>query len=232
MTELHTESSGLVLVGGGDFALELYAYITADLDEGRLDGFYVRGVLDKKNSCLLTQRHPEIQYLGSTSEYIPEPNDKLLITVADCARRRDIYQRLEKYRVPFFSYAHPTAFIAKSAKVGEGVIVGPHCVVSAWSEVGNNAALNIHCGVGHGADVGSHSVMSPYSVINGDCRLGEAVFLGSRVTLNPKITIGDFTLIDAGSVLREHIPAFSIVSQRVKQTVMENRILKKRLDHN
>ena len=74
--------------------------------------------------------------------------------------------------------------------------------------------------------------MSPYSVINGDCRLGEAVFLGSRVTLNPKIAVGDFTLVDAGCVLREHIPPFSIVSQRVKQTVMENRILKKRLDQN
>ena len=27
------------------------------------------------------------------------------------------------------------------------------------------------------------SVMSPYSVINGDCALGEAVFLGSRLLL-------------------------------------------------
>jgi UDP-3-O-[3-hydroxymyristoyl] glucosamine N-acyltransferase len=54
--------------------------------------------------------------------------------------------------------------------------------------------------------------MSPYSVINGDCGLGEAVFLGSRVTLNPEIKIGDFTVIDAGCILQENIGEFSLVS--------------------
>ena len=71
--------------------------------------------------------------------------------------------------------------------------------------------------------------MSPYSVINGDCSLGEGVFLGSRVTLNPKIKIGDFSLIDAGSIIREDIDNFSIVSQRPQQIINENRALKREI---
>ena len=72
--------------------------------------------------------------------------------------------------------------------------------------------------------------MSPYSVINGDCNLGEAVFLGSRVTLNPKVKVGAFSLIDAGCILREDINELSLVSQRVDQKVFENRILRRKLN--
>ena len=90
--------------------------------------------------------------------------------------------------------------------------------------------LNVYCGVGHGATIGEHSVMSPYSVINGDCDLGEAVFLGSRVTLNPKVKVGSFSLIDAGCILRENILEFSLVSQRVEQKIFDNRILRRQLD--
>ena len=113
--------------------------------------------------------------------------------------------------------------------MGQGVFIGPHCIVSAHAKISDNVALNVYCGVGHGAVIGPHSVMSPYSVINGDCALGEAVFLGSRVTLNPKIKIGGFTVIDAGCILREDIGEFSLVSQRVDQKVFDNRILRRKI---
>ena len=86
--------------------------------------------------------------------------------------------------------------------------------------------MNVYCGVGHGAKIGPNTIMSPYSVINGDCVLGEAVFLGSRVTLNPKIKVDSFSSIDTGCVLRGDVSKFSLVSQRVEQMTHENRILK------
>ena len=89
--------------------------------------------------------------------------------------------------------------------------------------------MNVYSGVGHGACIGAHSVMSPYSVINGDCELGEAVFLGSRVTLNPLVRVGDFSVIDAGCILREDIEDFALVSQRVNQKIFDNRILRKKI---
>ena len=97
------------------------------------------------------------------------------------------------------------------------------------SSLADNVALNVYCGVGHGAKIGKHSVMSPYSVLNGDCEIGEAVFLGSRVTLYPKTIISDYSVIDAGSIIREDIAPFSIVSQRVEQKILENRILKRKI---
>lgn len=101
--------------------------------------------------------------------------------------------------------------------------------MNTHSTIEDNVALNVFCGVGHGAKIGPHSVMSPYSVINGDCELGEAVFLGSRVTLNLKICVGSFSLIYAGCILREPIDEFSLVSQRVTQKVFDNKILRSKI---
>ncbi len=223
-------NKNLVLIGGGDYALEIYSYISEEIDRQSLVDIKIKGVIDKDVNCLLVQKHPEVSYLGKVEDYISEKNDFALITIGNATRRRDIFRRLKKVCLPLLSYIHSTAYVSKSAVIGEGVFIGPHSIVSAHSNVSDNVALNVYCGVGHGAFIGAHSVMSPYSVINGDCSLGEAVFLGSRVTLNPKVSVGAFSLIDAGCILREDIDELSLVSQRVEQKVFENRILRRQLN--
>lgn len=223
-------NKNLVLVGGGDFALEIYSYISDEIESNPSTRITIKGVIDKEENSLLVQKHPEVSYLGTVEDYIPEKNDFALIAIANATKRRDIFSRLKKISLPLMSYIHSTAYVSSSADIGNGVFIGPHSIVSAHSTIGDNVALNVYCGVGHGAFIGVNSVMSPYSVINGDCSLGESVFLGSRVTLNPKIKVGSFSLIDAGCILREDIKELSLVSQRVDQKVFENRILRKKLN--
>ena len=223
-------NKNLVLIGGGDFALEIYSYISEDIDRQSLSGITIKGVIDKESNCLLIKKHPEVDYLGTEKDYVPQKNDYALIAIGNATRRRDIFGRLMEISLPLLSYVHSSAYVSSSAVLGQGVFIGPNCVVSAHSVVSDNVALNVFCGVGHGATVGLHSVMSPYSVINGDCELGEAVFLGSRVTLNPKVRVGSFSLIDAGCVLREDILELSLVSQRVEQKIFDNRILRRQLN--
>ena len=224
-------NKNLILIGGGNFALEIYSYIQEEINRKSLSNVTIKGVIDKELNCLLIQKHPEVSFLGSVEDYIPEENDYGLVTIGNAARRREIFIRLnKKVPLPLLSYVHSSAYVSSSAHIGNGVLIGPHCIVSAHSFIDNNVALNVYCGVGHGASIGSHSVMSPYSVINGDCKLEESVFLGSRVTLNPKVTVGAFSLIDAGCILREDIKPLSIVSQRVEQKLFDNRILRRQLE--
>lgn len=223
-------NKNLVLIGGGDYALEIYSYISEEIDRKSLTGVTIKGVIDKVENSLLVQKHPEVSYLGTVENYTPEKDDCGLITIGNASRRRDIFIRLKNISLPLFSYIHSTAYVSSTAGIGKGVFIGPHSIVSAHSNISDNVALNVYCGVGHGAFIGAHTVMSPYSVINGDCNLGEAVFLGSRVTLNPKVKVGAFSLIDAGCILREDISELSLVSQRVDQKVFENRILRRKLN--
>ena len=220
----------LILVGGGGFALEIYTYLLEEISNQTLTDLTIKGVLDKSSNCELLEKHPELQYLGDIDEYVREDRDVALIAVGNAVGRRNIAQKLKVICLPLYTYVHSSAYLSSAAKVGGGVFIAPHCIVSAHSHINDNVALNVYCGVGHGATIGQCSVMSPYSVINGDCELGEAVFLGSRVTLNPKIKVGSFSLIDAGCILRADISELSIVSQRVEQAVFDNRILRQQLN--
>ena len=148
------------------------------------------------------------------------------LTHSSC--RRKINSILQEISLPLHTYVHSTAYIAPNTNIGKGVFIGPHSFVGAHALIADNVVMNIYCGVGHGTKIGKHSVMSPCTAINGDCELGEAVFLGSGVIVNPKTIIGNFSLIDAGSTIRENIPSLSVVSQRVEQKIYDNRVLRKK----
>jgi len=219
----------LILVGGGGFALELFSYISDEKLKNIIPNVQIKGVLDSSPNCELCEKESKVKYLGNISKYKVQKNDFGLIAIGNTSARKVLFELANKISLPLFTYIHSTASVASNANIGKGVFVGPHSIISAHSSISDNVAMNVYCGVGHGASIHKNSIMSPYSVINGDCELGEGVFLGSRVTLNPTIKIGDFSAIDSGSIIRENIPPFSIVSQRVPQQVNANRILKQEI---
>jgi UDP-3-O-[3-hydroxymyristoyl] glucosamine N-acyltransferase len=77
----------------------------------------------------------------------------------------------------------PTASIAATAILGEGVAIGPHAVVGQRSRIGNNTVL--HAGAFVGEDV----------IIGSDCQVFPSVVIRER------ITIGNRVIIHAGAVL-------------------------------
>src|SRR5260221_5967040 len=50
---------------------------------------------------------------------------------------------------------HPTAVIAKSAKIGAGAHIGPYCFVDEEALIGENAVLHSFVTIYHGARIGS-----------------------------------------------------------------------------
>ena len=87
---------------------------------------------------------------------------------------------------PERSYApgiHPSAIIAKSAKIDASAHIGPHCVI------------------GEGVRIGAHSVLQAGNDIGDNCVIGQGVRLFPRVVLYPRTQIGDRVFIHAGSVI-------------------------------
>lgn len=77
----------------------------------------------------------------------------------------------------------PSAVIAPSASLGEGVSVGPFAVVGEG------------CAIGAGVAIGAHSV------VGDGCRIGAESVLHARVTVYPGVTIGARAVIHSGAVL-------------------------------
>ena len=78
---------------------------------------------------------------------------------------------------------HPTAVVAKSAKVGAGIHIGPHCFVDENVEIGRNAVL--------------HSFVAIYR----DSRIGDDFFAHSHVCVREGSRIGNRVLLQNGVVV-------------------------------
>lgn len=213
-----------IIIGGGGFGLELYTYISSDIQSGKLPSNSTIGVLDDGPDCELMVRVPTANYLGRVQEFVPTEGDQALIAIGSVAGRKKVFRITLERKIPLTTYIHPSAWVAPNAKLGQGVIVCPNCVVSACAEVSDNVAINVFCGVGHGAKVGIHTVMGPYSVINGDTTLGEGCLLGSRATLFPRVALGKGCMVDAHTAVKASAGDYKIISVKGQYLVLDNRM--------
>lgn len=78
---------------------------------------------------------------------------------------------------------HPTAIVAKLAKLGANIAIGPYVVIEEDVQVGDDAIIEAFCFIGRG------------SILGKDCRLHP------RVTLYPGARLGDRVELHSGSVI-------------------------------
>jgi UDP-3-O-[3-hydroxymyristoyl] glucosamine N-acyltransferase len=88
------------------------------------------------------------------------------------------------YQPPRYSPGiHPTAIIAKSARIGEGAHIGPYCYVEEEAEIGRNAVLHSFVTIYRGAKIGDDFLAHAHSVIREFCRIGNRVILQNGVVI-------------------------------------------------
>src|SRR6267142_1784633 len=78
---------------------------------------------------------------------------------------------------------HPTAIIAKSARIGEGAHVGPYCYVEEDVEIGRNAVLHSFVTIYRGAKIGDDFYSHAHAVVREFCLLGDRVILQNGVVI-------------------------------------------------
>ena len=72
---------------------------------------------------------------------------------------------------------HPTALVADDAELGEGVCIGPFCVVEAGAVIGRNTVVSAQAYVGHQVRIGADSFLYPQVSIRESCVIGDRVVI-------------------------------------------------------
>ena len=83
----------------------------------------------------------------------------------------------------FAAGIHPTAVIAKSAKIGAGAHIGPYCFVDEDVEIGRNAVLHSFVVIYRGTKIGDDFFAHAHACIRERCRIGHRVLLQNGVVL-------------------------------------------------
>ena len=97
----------------------------------------------------------------------------------DFARAIELFHPTPK----FAAGIHPTAVIAKSAKIGAGAHIGPYCFVDEDVEIGRNAVLHSFVVIYRGAKIGDDFFAHAHACIRERCRIGHRVLLQNGVVL-------------------------------------------------
>jgi len=83
-----------------------------------------------------------------------------------------------------FQGIHPTAVVHESAKIEDGVTIGPYAVVDADSEIGPNTTIYASCYIGRRVAIGRDCTIYPHVTLR------EGTILKNRVVIQPGAVIG------------------------------------------
>jgi UDP-3-O-[3-hydroxymyristoyl] glucosamine N-acyltransferase len=72
---------------------------------------------------------------------------------------------------------HPTAVIAKTARIGDGAHIGPYCFVDDGAVIGRNAVLHSFVTIYRSALIGDDFFAHAHAVVRESCRIGNRVIL-------------------------------------------------------
>lgn len=121
----------------------------------------------------------------------------------------------EARRVGFDSFpslADPTAVLAATTEIDEGVVVnagvviGAHTVLRAFVHVNRSASL------GHDNFVDAFATVGPGCVFAGSVTIGRGAFVGAGVVCAPDVSVGANAIVGAGAVVvRDVEPRTTVV---------------------
>jgi sugar O-acyltransferase (sialic acid O-acetyltransferase NeuD family) len=129
---------------------------------------------------------------------------EVMVAIADPRDRYDTIQRLPK-GVRFFTFAHPTALIMNDVEIGEGSFIGANSILTTNIKIGKHAILNRGNHIGHDCVIGDFFSAMPGSVVSGNVRIYDLVYLGNNSTIKEKLSIHSLTTIGMNGAVVKHI---------------------------
>ncbi len=90
-----------------------------------------------------------------------------------------LLERLVPSPDPFYRGIHPTAVIAPSSRLGDGVSVGPLTTIADDVTIGDGTTIGAGVAIGKGATVGSRCTLYDRVTIYYSCRIGDGVIVHS-----------------------------------------------------
>ncbi|MEN6623777.1 MAG: acetyltransferase [Smithella sp.] len=138
-------------------------------------------------------------------------NDYFLVAIGDPDIKKKAYNTLNLRGANFISLIHPSSIVLPTVKIGSGVIICPHSVISDNVILEDFTSINLNVTVGHDAIIKSFSTLSPHVSIGGKSTIGSLCLIGSNASVSPKVILGDKSRVTANSFVCHNTSIGSLV---------------------
>ena len=144
-------------------------------------------------------------------DYLLEVKESLSVVCAIGAPtvRKMIVNRLRgNSNLSFPALIDPSVKMSESVVLRMGCVILMDCILTVDIEVGEFTIINWDSSIGHDSSVDSFVTIYPSCNISGNVRIGELCEIGTGTQVIQVISIGESTVVGAGSVVVRHLPAY------------------------
>lgn len=154
--------------------------------------------------------HGEIFILGKDEAVLKHDPAKIFLvnalgSVGVSPQRRKLFEFFKKKGYTFSEVVHPSAVVAKDARLGEGVQLMAGAVVQPGCRLGDNVLVNTGACVDHDCRIGSHVHLAPGVVLSGGVAVGEGSHVGTGAVIVQGVRLGPGVFIKANSLVKKDV---------------------------
>ncbi|ANE36338.1 UDP-4-amino-4,6-dideoxy-alpha-D-N-acetyl-D-glucosamine N-acetyltransferase [Campylobacter iguaniorum] len=152
--------------------------------------------------------YDEIVFLDDAGElkFSPDlPKFDIFIAIGNCKIRQMLQEKVRSAGFNVVNLIHPSAVISSSVKLGRGIAIMPNAVINANALICDGVILNSGSVIEHDCVVGEFAHICPKVALAGNVKVGKRAWIGIGSCVIQGKSIGDDTLIGAGSVIVKDI---------------------------
>lgn len=196
----------VIILGAGGFAREtLWIFKEANEEKNEWE---VLGFIDENKEC-----HGKVicdlPIVGGFEWFDNKNYSDLYVicAIASPRTKRKIVEKAYEKKIKFCSIVHPTVRMSKYVEIGKGTIIHAGNIITTQIKIGNHVYLNKACTLGHDSIIEDYCNVSPGAHIGGNVHFEKGVDFGIGAVITQGITIGEWSIIGAGSVVISNIPS-------------------------
>jgi sugar O-acyltransferase (sialic acid O-acetyltransferase NeuD family) len=120
-------------------------------------------------------------------------------------------QKTELPRHRLASLIDPSVFVSRTARIGLGCVIYPHCFVGSHAHVGDFLFCLSGSVINHNDVIGDRVTLTAGVVIAGDVHVDADCYLGQSCTVRELLRIGHGSLIGMGAVVVHNVAPNSVM---------------------
>ncbi len=203
----------IIIVGAGGFAREV-AWLIDEINLKNQEWNLI-GCLDENNNEAKTLNGYRVL---NKSDLVNQSHAYFVVAIGDSETRKEVVKRYSSYK--FATLVHPDVSISATNKIGEGSIICKGNIITVNVDIGKHVIVNIDSTVGHDAILEDFVTILPSVNISGYVRIKECSNVGTGTQIIQEKTIGQNSIIGAGSVvvkdINDYVVAVGIPAREIK----------------
>lgn len=195
----------IILIGGG-------GHCKACIDVIEQDGrFSIIGILDLPERIGSNINGYDVIGTDNDLPVFLKTVHNYVITIGQIKssfKRRRLFKMVKEMGAVLPVIVSPHAYIARTAKIGEGTIVMHHALINSEAQIGVNCIINSKALIEHETIIGDFCHISTGAIINGQAKIGNQCFIGSNSIVSNNVSITKGSIIAAGLQIMTsiHVP--------------------------